>query len=136
MRFCDMFISYKIGLKSIKRTSPFIKLPLYRKIVVIVNFVIFIVSFLLFMFQKSVVAIVALLIGIALFMVFIESKKHLKYMLNEHLLKYSQKRMDMVIGILRKYHIDIHDTNTIDLLIDEAQKAQIQSDYLLPLKNH
>lgn len=28
MRFCDLFISYKIGLKSIKSTIPFTKLPL------------------------------------------------------------------------------------------------------------
>ena len=36
MRFCDLFISYKIGLKSIKSTIPFTKLPLYRKIFVII----------------------------------------------------------------------------------------------------
>ena len=35
MRFCDLFISYKIGLKNIKSTIPFTKLPLYRKIIVI-----------------------------------------------------------------------------------------------------
>lgn len=32
MRFCDLFISYKIGLKSIKSTIPFTKLPLYLQI--------------------------------------------------------------------------------------------------------
>ena len=36
--------------------------------------------------------------------------------------------------LVHHYGIDIHDTKTIDLLIDEAQKAQIQNDYLLPLK--
>ncbi len=35
MRFCDIFISYKIGLKNLKNTIPFTKLPLYRKIAVI-----------------------------------------------------------------------------------------------------
>ena len=32
MRFCDFFISYKIGLKGIKNSIPFTQLPLYRKI--------------------------------------------------------------------------------------------------------
>ncbi len=36
--------------------------------------------------------------------------------------------MDMVISILKKYNIDVHETD----IIDEAQKAQIQSDYLQP----
>lgn len=36
MRFCDLFISYKIGLKNIKNTIPFTKLPLYRKTFVII----------------------------------------------------------------------------------------------------
>lgn len=36
MRFCDLFISYKIELKSIKSTIPFTKLPLYRKVFIII----------------------------------------------------------------------------------------------------
>ena len=44
MRFCDLFISYKIGLKSIKSTIPFTKLPLYRKIFVIILFASAIIS--------------------------------------------------------------------------------------------
>lgn len=40
----------------------------------------------------------------------------------------------MVIKVLQEFGIEVQNTNTIDLLIDEAQKAQIQSDYLLPLK--
>lgn len=31
MRFCDFFISYKIGLKGIKNIIPYTQLPLYRK---------------------------------------------------------------------------------------------------------
>lgn len=43
--------------------------------------------------------------------------------------------MNMVIDVLEEYVINFHNINILDLLIDEAQKAQIQSDYLLPLKN-
>ena len=32
MRFCDFFISYKIGLKGIKNSIPFTQLPLYLNI--------------------------------------------------------------------------------------------------------
>lgn len=48
MRFCDLFISYKIGLKDIKSTIPFTKLPLYRKIAVVAIFSIIIINALYF----------------------------------------------------------------------------------------
>ena len=31
MRFCDLFISYKIGLKSIKSTIPFTNFPFIER---------------------------------------------------------------------------------------------------------
>lgn len=137
MRFCDMFISYKISLKSIKNTIPFTKLPLYRKIAVIATFAITIISALLFMFKLYIPALITLGMGILsliLFIIIDSSKNNLKLMLKEHYSPYSQKRMNMLIDILHEYGITVHNTSTIDLLIDEAQKAQIQSDYLLPLK--
>lgn len=42
--------------------------------------------------------------------------------------------MNMVIDVLKKYGIDVQNINTLDLLIDETEKAQIQSDYLAPIK--
>ncbi len=137
MRFCDIFISYKIGLKSIKNTIPFTKLPLYRKIAVIATFAITIVSALLFMFNLCIPAFITLGIGLvclAIFLIIDSRKNNLELMLKEHYSPYSEKRMRMVIDVLNEYDINIHNTNTIDLLIDEAQKAQIQSDYLLSLK--
>ena len=53
MRFCDLFISYKIGLKGIKSTIPFTKLPLYRKIFVIIFFASAIVSGILLLFKLT-----------------------------------------------------------------------------------
>lgn len=137
MRFCDLFISYKIGTKSIKSTIPFTKLPLYRKIAVITTFAIIIVSALLFMFKLFIPAFITLGIGIislAVFIIIDSTKNNLELMLKEHYSPYSKKRMNMVLNILHNYEIDIHNANTIDLLINEAQNAQIQSDYLLPLK--
>lgn len=137
MRFCDLFISYKIGLKNLKNTIPFTKLPLYRKIAVITTFAITIVSVLLLMFKLQIASFFTFVIGIVSLLVFIiiDSKKNnLELMLKEHYSPYSQKRMDLVIKVLQEYGIDVHNINKIDLLIGEAQKAQIQSDYLLPLK--
>lgn len=137
MRFCDIFISYKIGLKSIKSTIPFTKLPLYRKIAVIATFAIIILCVLLFMFKLYIPGFIVFGISIIFLIVFfiIDSRKNnLELMLKEHYLPYSQKRMDMVMDILKEYGIDIHNINTLDLLIAEAQTAQIQSDYLLLLR--
>ncbi len=137
MRFCDIFISYKIGLKNLKNTIPFTKLPLYRKIAVIAIFAITIVGVLLFMFKLCIAGLITLGIDIVFLVVFIiiDSKKNnLELMLKEHYSPYSQKRMNMVIEVLHEYGMDVHNINKIDLLINEAQKARIQSDYLLPLK--
>lgn len=40
----------------------------------------------------------------------------------------------MVITVLQNYNIDIHNVDSIDLLIEEAQNTQIQSDPLAFLK--
>lgn len=137
MRFSDFFISYKIGLKSIKSTIPFTQLPLYRKIAVIITFVYTIISSLLFVLTLHTAALITLFIGIISLIIFfiIDSRKNnLEVMLNEHYSPYSKKRMDMVIKVLKEYNINIQNIDSLDLLIEEAQQAQIHSDYLLPLK--
>lgn len=137
MRFCDLFISYKIGLKSIKNTIPFTKLPLYRKIAVIATFSVTIVSVLFIMFKLYIPGFIVLgidIICIAVFLIIDSRKNNLELMLKKYYLPYSRDRMDMVIDILEKYSINVQNINTLDLLIEEAQKAQIQCDYLLPLK--
>lgn len=137
MRFCDLFISYKIGLKGIKSTIPFTKLPLYRKVFVIILFASAIFSGILLMFKQTWASYIPIILGIISMLVFfiIDSlKKNLKVMLNEHYSPYSAKRMQMTIDVLNNYKINIHDFESIDLLIEEAKIAQIQCDYLAPLK--
>ena len=137
MRFCDLFISYKIGLKDIKSTIPFTKLPLYRKIFVTILFV-------LSIFKLTWIAYIPLALGVISFIVFLiidSFKRNLQVMLNEHYSPYnehyspySEKRMQMTVKVLNTYQISIHDFEAIDLLIEEAKIAQIQCDYLAPLK--
>lgn len=40
----------------------------------------------------------------------------------------------MTINVLKNYEIDIHNNTSIDMLIEEAKLAQIQCDYIAPLK--
>lgn len=137
MRFCDFFIEYKLGLKEIKNLIPFTKLPLYRKIAIVILFVIGVIGLIFCATQKLILAIVTFSIVIIILIIFSiinSTKKNLRNMLDNHYKLYSQKRMDMIISVLNIYDIKATDTNTIDLLISEAKTAQIQFDYLLPLK--
>lgn len=137
MRFCDLFIEYQIGLKSIKSTIPFTQLPLHRKIAIILVFALAIFSSILFMFRLRIIGCIALaieIIFIATFKVIDSRKKNLEHMLTKHYSPYSEKRMKMLFRILKKYGIDGNNSASIDLLIDEAQKAQVQCDYLAPLE--
>ena len=137
MRFCDFFTSYKIGLKEIKITIPFIKFPLCIKIAIISSFLISIIIGILLILKFYAAALFTFIIGLILFavFVFIDSKNgNLKTSLNDYYLPYSQKRMNMVINLLQQYKVDIHDISTIDLLIEDARTAQIQCDYLSLLK--
>lgn len=137
MRFCDFFIAYKIGLKQIKSTIPFMKLPSYRKVFVILVFAFGIASGIFLIVKKIWISLSLFAIVILLFVVFFimeSSKKNLELMLKEHYEPYSQKRINMIINLLGEYEIDIYDSSSIDLLIEEARTAQIQSDYIEPLK--
>lgn len=132
-RFCDMFISYKIGLKGIKSTIPFIELPFYRKVFVVILFVWVIIAFILCELVDPKLAFYVVLMATVAFIPFfiIDSmKKNLEVMLNEHYVPYSNKRMEMTINVLKEYGIDIYNGNAIDMLIEEAKLAQNQSNYL------
>ena len=81
MRFCDFFISYKIGLKGIKNSIPFTQLPLYRKIAIILIFVVALSEMLLLFFNQSTLSIILLILAL-LFLsifIFIDSKKENQY---------------------------------------------------------
>lgn len=137
MRFCDLFISYKIGLKSIKNTIPFTKLPLYRKVFVIILFASAIISCILLIFNQTLASFIPILLGAISMIVFFiidSTKTNLEVMLKEHSTPYSEKRIHITINVLSKYKISIYDCESIDMLIEEAKHAQIQCDYLSPLK--
>lgn len=136
MRFCDLFISYKIGLKGIKSTIPFTKLPLYRKIFVIIFFASAIISCILLLFKLTLASYIPIALGAFSFIIFIiidSLKRNLEVMLDEHYTPYSERRMKMVIEVLTKYKIDIQNSELLDMLIEEAKHAQINCDYLAPL---
>lgn len=55
-------------------------------------------------------------------------------MLQQHYAPYSENRMNMTITVLKNYRIDIQNPASLDMLIEEAKLAQIQCDYIAPLK--
>ena len=67
MRFCDLFISYKFGLKDIKSTIPFTKLPLYRKIFIIILSVLLSLSLIFILFNQTFYSHVSIAVFIFLF---------------------------------------------------------------------
>ena len=109
MRFCDFFISYKIGLKGIKNSIPFTQLPLYRKIAIILIFVVALSEMLLLFFNQSTLSIILLILAL-LFLsifIFIDSKKgNLEHMLQKHYVPYSVERINITLENLQKYGID------------------------------
>lgn len=131
MRFDNLFISYKIGLKDIKSGIPFTKLPLYSKIfiIAIINEII-IISF-SFIFNKIIficISIGLLLFSIAVYLKFHFKKDNLAFMLENHDIPYSEKRMNMTIEILRKYNINIENLDSLDMLIAEAEYEKAKFD--------
>ena len=137
MRFCDLFISYKIGLKNIKSTIPFTKLQPYRKIFIILFLVSWIISAIFLFFIKNWVSFIPITIGILCIITFsiIDStKRNLQVTLKEYYAPYSERRMKMVIDVLKQYKIDINDFDSIDRLIEEAKLAQVQNDYIASLR--
>lgn len=136
MRFCDLFVSYKIGLKGIKNHIPFTKLPLYRKIFLIIFFASAIISGILFLFSLTLASYISIALGVLSVIVFIvidSLKRNLKIMLDKHYTPYSKERMDMAIEVLTNYKIDINNFESLDMLIEEAKYAQISCDYISPL---
>lgn len=137
MRFCDLFISYKLGLKETKSSIPFTKLPLYRKVFLVLFLSGFIISGILLIFIQNLFSFIPAVLSIISFLAFLivdSLKRNTMAMLKDHYIHYSEKRMNMVIEILKNYNIDINKLHLLDMLIDEAKLAQVQCDYLFPLR--
>lgn len=137
MRFCDFFIEYKIGLKNIKDLIPWTKLPLHRKTFIIIIFVISVLSILFVLLKLFLAFFIAIGLFSLLLLIFTmidTSKRNLREMLDNHYSIYSQDRMNMLKDVFNKYHLKIDDTDTIDLLINQAEKAKVQNNPFLPIK--
>lgn len=137
MRFCDLFVSYKMGLKGMRSPIPFTKLPLYRKVFLIIFLTGIILSGILLIFIHNLFSFIPMGLSFFSFIVFciIDSKKNItEMMLKEHYIPYSEKRMNMIIGVLKKYKINIEDLDSLDRLINEAKYAQLQCDFLSQFK--
>ena len=137
MRFSDLFISYKIGLKDIKSTIPFTTLPLYRKIFIIIFLAGITISGILFIFLQNIFSFIPTgfsLIALIIFSIIDSKKDNLKDMLENHYIPYSKKRMNMTIEVLKKYNINIENLDSIDMLITEAKHAQTSCDFLSQFK--
>ena len=137
MRFSDLFISYEIGLKSIKSTIPFTKLPTYRKVFMIFFIASMILSGIIWLITQRYFSAIPMGIGILSIIIFwiIDSRKNnLQIMLNDHYAPYSRRRMQMVIDVLAEYNINIRDLKSIDSLIEEAKLAQKEYDYINDIK--
>lgn len=133
MRFSDLFISYKIGLKDIKSTIPFTELPLYRKIFIIIFLTGIIISGILLIFKQNIFSSIPIglsLISLIIFAIIDSKKSNLSHMLENHYILYSKKRMDMTIEVLKKYKINIENVDSLDMLITEAKYAQAECDFL------
>ena len=133
MRFSDLFISYKIGLKDIKNTIPFTELPLYRKIFIIIFLTGIIISGILLIFKQNIfffIPIGLIFISIIIFTIIDSKKSNLSIMLENNYIPYSEKRMNMTIEVLKKYKINIENIDSLDMLITEAKYAQTECDLL------
>lgn len=137
MRFCDLFISYKMGLKDARSPIPFTKLPLYRKVFLIIFLTGIILSCILLIFIHNLFSFIPIGLSFFSFIVFfmIDSRKNTtEMMLKDHYIPYSEKRMNMLIDVLKKYNINIENLDSLDMLINEAKYAQIQCDFLPQFK--
>lgn len=137
MRFCDLFISYKIKRKDIKNLIPFTKLPLYRKIAVITTLAILLLGCFFILCHRPHIAYIIFALGLFLLLVFLvidSTKRNLNKMLQQHYSPYSNERMNMIIKLLAEYDIDISNQELIDLLITEARNSQKNVDYIAAIE--
>ena len=131
MRFCDFFIEYKLGLKEISKYITWPKLPLYKKICIIIMFICLSAFITFSILQKDKLislTTVFCVISLIVFLILDSTPKKQSQMLREHYKPYSNTRINMVMKLLNNYNISQFDTERIDLLINQAKEAQIAMD--------
>lgn len=137
MRFCDFFLEYKIELKKIKTLIPWTKLPVYRKIFMIITFITLPLSLIFFILKFYIgigIFFLIFIISIISFLIIDSLPKNSKLMLDKHYSLHSKDRMNMLKKLFIKYNLDVYDTTIIDLLIAEAEEAKIEYNPFLSLK--
>ncbi len=137
MRFNDLFISYKIGLKNVGNNNQFTYWPLSRKVFMISSYTCASICSILFYFVQN--SFLYILSGLSIIPLIVYSiidfkRNNIIERLEKQYIPYSKKRMNMVIETLKKYNINIDDFNSIDMLIMEAELAQTKCDYLSQFK--
>lgn len=102
MRFYDLFISYKIGLKDIKTPITFTKLPLYRKVFLIIFLAEIIISGILLIFIHDLfIPMVLNFFLLVVFLIIDSQKGNTEKMLKDRYIPYSERRMNMIIDVLK-----------------------------------
>lgn len=136
MRFCDLFIEYKIEICGMKSNIKWGDLPLYRKICILAISIFGGLASVFALLNKWVTCFIffcMLLTSIIILIVISSSKKEERNFLEKHHKIYSKERMTKVIELLRNYKIDINDKDIIKLLIDECEEAKAKYSVFKPI---
>lgn len=142
LRFCDFFTEYKTELKKLDKKSwvRFEKQTVQDKICLVILFIIGVIVFIgPIVALKMHYKVPNLIYGALLIIIFIcykigDRQSNIKYRLDNINKPYSEKRMNMIIGLLKKYRINIQNSDVIYLLIEEAKEEQRKGDFFRDLK--
>lgn len=124
MRFCDLFVEYKIMLDSLSKRKPWKSLPLTHKMVTMIFIFLYLLMLLFLILQiEYLAAIIGMLIAGAVLGMFGFSwrKKDVEKRLNEIYKPYAKKRRSALVQLLRRYNIDPSDENCLKQLLDLAE---------------
>ncbi len=138
MQFDIFFIEYKLRLKTISKHIVWSRLPLYRKIgIVVLCFLLLVVlTALLFKNDKIILltSILAIITDIVIFIID-STPRHVSYMLNNYYKPHSHAKTTMIIKLLNDYNISEFDTDRISLLIQQVKEAQTKHNPFFPIVN-
>lgn len=138
MRFCDLFVEYKIMLDSLSKRKPWKSLPLTKKVALMFLFLILLMNLLstilLIGYKITVFYIITLSISLVIAIIFLVyqlvsfcKKNEIKKRLIEIDKPYSKKRMNALVQLLRRYSIDPSDEEVLKQLIDLAGEEKARN---------
>ncbi len=136
MRFSIFFMKYKMEIKGLSSTIKWEKLPSYRKVILIIVFVLLISLEIALILKKLMIALLilgALIVLAIIYGIIDSSKKNQEKMIKEHYEKYAEDRMKVVLKLLHEFSIDKNDEDRLRMLIEQAKEAKVDSDPIIPL---